>query len=286
MMRALGAVLQRAACCLAVGGFVRALPLALAFVVFDSSASADGLTLSEAINKAGRQRMLTQRIVKTYCLVGLDVDARRARAELYEAIELFEAQFAELRVFSGEARVTAALDRVASLWLDFDALASGPVDREGARRLMALDEQMLAAADAVVLELEALSQRPYARLVNISGRQRMLSQRMVKFHLFQAWGLGSAAVLDQIDRARNEFQGALMELRASPENTPAIDRELAAAAEQWQWLKSALSLYQADTYFPSIVDDAAEKTLAIMERATDLYARLYRQRVADARGNN
>jgi len=253
-------------------------------VILPGTAQAETLSLSQAVNKAGRQRMLTERIVKYYCLAGLDIDARNARAELYEAIELFETQFAELEVFSSHEAVNTALVEVETLWPRFDAIASGPVHREGARRLMSLNEEVLAATDRVVLALEALSQRPYARLVNISGRQRMLSQRMVKFYLFQAWGLGGAAVLDQIDRSRNEFQGALTELRTSPENTAIIDRELDAASEQWRWLKSALDLYQTDAYFPGIVDDAAEKTLTIMERVTHHYARLFEQRVADARG--
>ena len=38
-----------------------------------TSAWAEITTLSSAINKAGRQRMLTQRIVKAYCLVGMSV---------------------------------------------------------------------------------------------------------------------------------------------------------------------------------------------------------------------
>ena len=253
-------------------------------VILPGTAQAETLSLSQAVNKAGRQRMLTERIVKYYCLAGLDIDARNARAELYEAIELFETQFAELEVFSSHEAVNTALVEVETLWPRFDAIASGPVHREGARRLMSLNEEVLAATDRVVLALETLSQRPYARLVNISGRQRMLSQRMVKFYLFQAWGLGGAAVLDQIDRSRNEFQGALTELRTSPENTAIIDRELDAASEQWRWLKSALDLYQTDAYFPGIVDDAAEKTLTIMERVTHHYARLFEQRVADARG--
>jgi len=269
----------------AAGWSVWVVTVAALWAMCFSAAWASTLSLSEAINKAGRQRMLTQRIVKYYSLAGLDIDARNTRAGLYEAIALFETQLAELKSFSPDVTVDTALARVDTLWLPFDAVASGAINREGARRLMTLDEEVLEAADRVVLALEALSERPYARLVNISGRQRMLLQRMAKFYHFQAWGLGSAAVLDQIDRARNEFQGALSELRASPENTPAIDRQLTAAAEQWQWLKSALGLYQSDTYFPSIVDDAAEKTLAIMERVTHLYARLYEQRVANARGN-
>lgn len=303
-MNSLGTVLRRAALRADAGGMVPAVHmgerfgaprpggriwrrgLATAILVALSclgNAWADTLTLSEAINKAGRQRMLTQRIVKYYCLAGLGIETASARAGLYEAIELFEGQLAELRVFASEPRVQAALARVDAAWPELDAIASGPIDRQGAMRLAEINEGVLEAADGLVLELEALSDRPYARLVNISGRQRMLSQRMVKFYLFQAWGLGSGAVLDRMDRAQNEFEGALAALRAAPENTPAIDRELDAALEQWRWLKSALSLYQADTYFPSIVDDAAEKTLAIMERVTGMYARLYEQRVASAR---
>ena len=248
-------------------------------------ARAEPLSLSQAINKAGRQRMLSQRIVKYYCLVGLGIDVHDARAELRIAIERFESQMFELRASPGDASVTPALDRVEVLWRDFDGIAGASIHREGARRLAALGEELLMATDAVVLALEALSQRPYARLVNISGRQRMLSQRMVKLYLLQAWGLGTVTTLDQMDRARNEFRGALSGLQSSAENTAAIDRQLLRAVEQWQWLEGALRLGQQGTYFPGIVDDAAEKTLIIMERLTALYARLYEQRVAPLEGN-
>lgn len=263
------------------GAAVRLAALALALVAAapaPPALGADPLGLSQAINIAGRQRMLTQRIVKNYYLVGIGIDVERTRDALVDAVTLFEAQLAELRRHHQEPGVVAALDRVEKLWPDFAHIAGAAVERGQARRLIELGEALLAAADNVVLELEALSQRPYARLVNISGRQRMLSQRMVTLYLVQAWGLGNVATLDKLDRARNEFRGALIELQSSPENSDVIERELTAAGEQWQWLESALRFNQQDTFFPSIVDDAAEKTLVAMERVTALYTRLYDMR--------
>ena len=61
--------------------------LLLAFVLFGISSQADetALPLQTAINKAGRQRMLTQRIVKAYCLVGLGVSTEQSKAQLAQA---------------------------------------------------------------------------------------------------------------------------------------------------------------------------------------------------------
>lgn len=251
--------------------------LLLAFfsLLTPSPVEADALPLHTAINKAGRQRMLTQRIVKTYCLVGLGVAPHESRAQLAEATAMFKSQLAELNRGATDLKVKQALADVERLWPEFEAITLEPVSREGARLLAARDDTLLEAADRVVLALQELSDLPYARLVNISGRQRMLSQRVAKFYVLRAWGLASVAGLEMLERARNEFEGALSELQSATENTSNIHHQLAAARDQWRWLDSALRFNDANTYFPEIVNDAAEKTLNIMERVTESYEELF-----------
>ena len=56
------------------------------------------------------------------------------------------------------------------------------------RKVLEISDQVLALAHQGTQMLEKQSTTSAGRLVNISGRQRMLSQRMAKFYQAQAWG--------------------------------------------------------------------------------------------------
>jgi len=55
-----------------------------------AEASEVEITMLDAINIAGRQRMLTQRMMKLYCLVGMNVNAARNQEEILSATDLFD----------------------------------------------------------------------------------------------------------------------------------------------------------------------------------------------------
>ena len=57
------------------------------------------LTLTEALNQAGRQRMLSQRIAKAYALVGQNV-MLSAKTQLFNSVKLFDKQLAALALFA------------------------------------------------------------------------------------------------------------------------------------------------------------------------------------------
>lgn len=236
--------------------------------VAQSSAQSSELTRAEAVNKAGRQRMLTQRIVKSYCQVGMEVDAARARAQLAEALPLFERQLAEVRPLAPRAG-----RELEELWPPFRALAAGPVSRAGAASLRASGARLLEAAERLTDELERGGRDPVARLVNLAGRQRMLSQRVAKAYMLDAWGIGNGAERDEIVAAAAEFGAALEQLRAAQQNTRELRVELAAVALQWEWLAGAVAQRGAAAY-PLVVADASEAILQRMERITRMYEAL------------
>ena len=75
-----------------------------------------GMTDAEAINKSGRQRMLSQRMMKSYLMVGADVKVDVAIKQLDASVALFEEQLLELRDYAPTAAVNKELDTVESLW--------------------------------------------------------------------------------------------------------------------------------------------------------------------------
>lgn len=247
---------------LLLGGGALALPV-----------QAEVTSMGDAINKAGRQRMLTQRMVKAYCLIGIDVDPFKADDQRRKAIALFDTQLAELQAYAATEEERRALDHVVQLWGPFKAVVSGPVIRERAVTLHEGNDELLRAAHKVVLLLQERSGTSYGRLVNIAGRQRMLGQRLAKLYMLRVWGIGGVEVLDETERAKNEFKGAMQELIDAPENTPQLNEALEQARKQWTLYKHGLERADGD-YIPLIVTMTGEQLLTSMNNITALYTAL------------
>lgn len=236
---------------------------------FAPAASAED-SFGALINKAGRQRMLTQRIVLNYVQIGLGVFPEMSREQLTQDVALFSRQFAYLKAAAPAAGISEALDSVERQWQVFRATATSEVSRVGAGRLLFWNDDLLFASNKVVQLLQDLSGESFSRLVNISGRQRMLSQRMAKFYMLREWSFDTITTRDEMERARSEFTRGLAALLEAPETTETIREELDAVAIQWAWFENALILTDEDS-FRLIVAESSQAILQSMENVTALY---------------
>ncbi len=257
---------------LAASGSLLAFPYAYA-------ADAPITHINDAINKSGRQRMLSQRVAKSYLQIGQSIDLTRSKKVFSASVALFERQLAELESFAPTPENKATLADLRKAWGAYKVVLVGHTpNQKDAKSIMVLNEEVLALAHASTVQLEKTSGTAAARLVNISGRQRMLSQRMAKFYQAINWSVASSDALINLAKARDEFLLAMTELSNSPKNTPAIKAEITLAQQQWyffdQALKSSADSMETKVRYATNVATTSERILETMDRITGMYEQL------------
>jgi nitrate/nitrite-specific signal transduction histidine kinase len=233
--------------------------------------------LNDAINKAGRQRMLSQRLAKSWCAIGLNVLPDLARETLQQSMAVFDRQLAELKAFAPSADIRSRYQTLEPLWSDYKAVLVGsPPAKERAPKLFALAGLVLQAAHQGTVQLEQASGRPLGRLVNIAGRQRMLSQRMAAFYFAACWDVQARAALAELNTAHDEFAAAHELLKKAPEATPAIRNELAQAEAQFVFFAAALRALrhgEPDARSMANIFTTSERILQTMDGVTGMFSK-------------
>lgn len=233
--------------------------------------------INDAINKAGRQRMLTLRCAKAYIAQAAGVSASKTAPVLQKSIALFDQQLVELKAFAPSDAVRSVYQQLEPVWAEYKtALLGAAPSTDRARRVIALSEQILALSNKGTVQLEQFSGKPSGRLVNLSGRERMLSQRMATYYFVAAARIDPAAAAAEIARARTEFIANLQALRDAPQATPRIKSTLKLAESQWIFFDSALQHVDAagQQRAQQELFIASENLLDVLNNVTDQYAAL------------
>lgn len=201
--------------------------------------------LAEALERAGAQRMLSQRLVKLQALrqwprlappekreaqALLDASAQRVAANLARLSELLRHDLAE------------ELAAVSAAWSQLDAaLGARQVDLARSDRAA---QRLLESSEALVARLSGRAgQRPVALLAQVT-RLRLLSQRLAKDGLLAQVLPGHD--VSGVAAGLDEFVKAYDEVRAAPLAGPALQPAFAAVDEAWLVLLRGLRVEQGD----------------------------------------
>lgn len=252
--------------------------LALGLAPF-GAAHAEITDLNGAINKAGRQRMLSQRMGKAWLALAHQPDMAGARQVLEQSVVQFDRALGELKAFAPSAAIRETYTKLEEAWAAHKLTLKNPAPSpDAASSVLQADAKVLALAHQGTTQYEAASGKPVGQLVNIAGRQRMLSQRMAKFYLAAMLPVDAATATAEIAKARGEFVSATELLRNAPQATQRIRQELQLADGQWVFFDAALQRMQGggtNTHRKvSEVFVASENLLATMDSVTNLYAAL------------
>ncbi|WP_341366498.1 type IV pili methyl-accepting chemotaxis transducer N-terminal domain-containing protein [Yoonia sp. BS5-3] len=256
----------------------------------------------QRINFSGRLRMLSQRIPAAACHLTQGVDAEAATTLLASASTEFEKILTGLEFGDADLNIQAAeqnrrtLTAIATLrerWEPLkeaaDAMAAGAATEAQRDYIFNANLQVLAAAQSLVEQLVRQYSNPNAMtfsslmLIDISGRQRMLTQKMSKESCLIASGSASEELQEDLQGTMAVFETSLHALRdgmpnvgIQPPPNDEIRTGLEGVTDDWETVKPYLSDVLAGVSLPEDTDaqkfHGLNQTMVNMNRVVGMYA--------------
>lgn len=213
------------------------------------------LMLNHAIDVAGHQGIIIQKILQAYILVGMDSKNFKYKENINSHIQNFENNIDELKLFAPINEITKALEVVDELWTDYRNEAMATNSLVGAKKLFSFNNELVRACDNVVMMMEL-----YAKLYNKSinrynndiahwiaeiDHQEMLTEQILAYTYGLAWGVDNIEIIAKLERLGMEYLKNLSELNSQVAGAE-IEKRGQVLAKQWQEIKQGLESSEID----------------------------------------
>lgn len=211
------------------------------FLLSANAAHAQISDLDDAVYKAAKLGMLSQRAAKAYIAGAMNVDDVQTKRILSESVAQFDRTLIEIKVFAPTPEIKATMDQMETKWRGLkDTLVGKPPTVTTARVIMSAEIGLLELSSKAAKSLQALSKKPVTKLIELAENDAMLTQRVALYYFAALLDIEPARANREVERASREYVNNSQMLKEAKETPTAIRRKLELVESQWAFVDSAL----------------------------------------------
>ncbi|CAM1364576.1 type IV pili methyl-accepting chemotaxis transducer N-terminal domain-containing protein [Tenacibaculum xiamenense] len=262
----------------------------LLFVIQFSFAQTEYGTLSfnKAVNISGKQRMLTQRMGKIYLYLLNNPTDYKAKRDMKITQIIFEKQNNILEKNASSSLTKSKIKEVKDTWVKYKKFLNSSPNKQDALKVINTNSTILSYANNVVNAVISESNtknnaadvdvadedNELKQIINKSGRQRMLSQRLALYYFANKPDLKSSNTENKLKSVYNELDTALSDLLISSFNNDRIDNALGAVMAKWEGIQQNKQRLFKQGYGDKEIYDLSNDLTKLFNRITSLYEKL------------
>ena len=148
-----------------------------------SAKAADGAQIAQDIASAGRLRTQSQRLAKLYLQAAMGLQAGQARQQIDSGMADVDAEFNRLSRYGRKANMQRAYTRSETLWQEMRGLLKKSPDTATRERMNLVADELMVHTGKLAMLIEGEGETTVGRLLDLSSRLNMLSQRLARLYL-------------------------------------------------------------------------------------------------------
>ena len=237
-------------------GFIMLMGMSFFLLNFQVSASASAQDVHEMADIC----MYSQRILKDYALVGMDVHYHDPAADLKKNAKIINQYISNLKNHHLKKKLDDEIREIEVLWKEMEPMLLAKPDKKNMTELHKKVEKLSHRCEEIADDLAKDSQIKGEHDVVLIAQLGMESQRLAALYMMKAWGIEDDNYYEEVEEVFTEYEKVYHELMAEDEKLVSAEiKNKLKKTEKYFMMFKFMASSKSGRFVPTLAEKTASK---------------------------